>query len=167
MAVEQQMNGGGAGNEWDALSFPLGLDRGAGAGPIGRSDEDLIALVDLARSIWMFGMIWSVFVYFGCRPVLLCVDSICCHYSSGSTWHLKWLAPNGSLSRPVSPPPLLFFRESASCELLDQINMQKPRAVLLTHIHACKTKLSSVCRKKLSVWGTRSEKVDSSRGKTQ
>lgn len=48
---------------------------------------------------------------------------------------------------PDQCPPPQFFRESASCELLDQINMQKPCAVLLTHIHACKTKLSSVCRK--------------------
>lgn len=97
----------------------------------------------------------SVFVYFGCRPVLLCVDSICCHYCSASTWHLKWPAPNGTLSRPMGFCfvffLLLFLRERTACELLDQINMHKRCAVLLTHIHACKTTVSSVCRNTLRV----------------
>lgn len=111
---------------------------------ISRSNEDLTVLVVLACSSWAWS--WKcVFVYFGSRPVLLCGDSICCHYCSGSTWHLKWPAPNGSLSRSVCF--LLFLRESTGSELLYQINMHESCAVLLTHIHACKTQLSSVTQK--------------------
>lgn len=95
-----------------------------------------------------------VFVYFGCRPVLLCVDSICCHYCSGSTWHLKWPAPNGSLSRPVFSLSLSFVpqREHRLWTFRPNKHAQEQCSAVNTYcIHACKTKLGSVCWKTLRV----------------